>query len=130
MSLTGTLHWYLSELVVSIHAEGGDDDEFSVQFEMHLIQAESAAHAYEKAMRIGSLKQKSYLRRDGALVEIQFRGLNELARIDEAIEDGARILIHTQHGWTAEQVSDCVTPRERLRAIESEGIAGGGDTIQ
>jgi hypothetical protein len=120
--------YYLAELVVAIRVEGGDD--CSVQFEMHLIEAESAPNAYDKAMRIGHLKQRTYLRSDGALIEFQFRGLNELARIDESLQDGARILVRTQHDWTDEQIADCVTPREKLRAIQEEGIAGGGDTIQ
>lgn len=124
------LRWYLADLVTEIKVEG--DEHSVVHFDLHLVRAENAAEAYEKALRIGGGKSKQYLRNDGNLTSFIFRGLNDLVVVDEEFADGARILFRSQSDVTQDEIQYVVTPREYLRAMQAEGFAfhDGGNTIQ
>jgi hypothetical protein len=124
------LIWYLADLVIEVRVEG--EARSVVHFDLHVIRAENAAVAYDKALRIGGGKTKQYLRNDGNLLSFIFRGLNDLVAMDEEFADGARILFRSQADVDEEEIQRVVTPRDYLRAMQSEGLAfhDGGSTIQ
>jgi hypothetical protein len=122
------LRWYLADLVTEIRVEGAESS--VVHFDLHLVRAQNAAEAYDKALRIGGGKAKQYLRNDGNLMSFIFRGLNDLVAVDEEFADGARILFRSQSGAGEEDIRNMVTPREYLRAMQAEGLHEGSETIQ
>lgn len=119
------MNWYLADVVTEVKTEG--EAASVVHFDLHLIRAESAAEAYEKALRIGGEKTRQYLRLDGKVLEFIFRGLNDLVAVDEDFTDGARLLFRTQPEMTDDEIRQVVTPREYLRAIQAE--EPGSDVI-
>ncbi|MBL8237613.1 MAG: DUF4288 domain-containing protein [Bryobacterales bacterium] len=124
------LTWYLADLVTEVRVEG--EARSVVHFDLHLVRAENAVAAYDKALRIGGGKTKQYLRTDGNLISFVFRGLNDLVTVDEEFVDGARILFRSQAEVDEEEIQRVVTPRDYLRAMQAEGLAfhDGGSTIQ
>lgn len=122
------LIWYLADLVTEVRVEG--EERSVVHFDLHLVQAANAAEAYDKALRIGGGKSKQYLRNDGNLMSFIFRGLNDLVAMDGEFADGERILFRSQPEMTEEEIQHVVTPRDYLRAVQSEGLDEGTGTIQ
>ncbi|MBI2688608.1 MAG: DUF4288 domain-containing protein [Acidobacteria bacterium] len=123
------LTWYLADLVTEVRVEGTEKS--VVHFDLHLVRAQNAAEAYDKALRIGGAKAKQYLRPgDGNLMSFIFRGLNDLVGVDEELADGARILFRSQPEMSEEEIQHVVIPRDFLRAVQAEGLDEGTGTIQ
>ena len=120
--------WYLADLVIEVRVEGRERS--VVHFDLHVVRAENAAEAYDKALRIGGGKAKQYLGADGSHISFIFRGLNDLCAMDEDFEDGARILFRSQPEMSEEEIQHVVTPRDYLRALQAEGLDERSGTIQ
>lgn len=123
------MKWFLADLVTEVRVESAERSR--VEFELHLVRADSAAEAYEKALRLGARKATQYLRGDGLAVEHVFRGLNDLVAFEGAFRDGARLLERAQSEMAEEEIRQVVTPRDDLRALRAETPDDAGrETIQ
>jgi hypothetical protein len=81
--------WYLAELVIEYTVDG--DPRNVVHVNMHLVEADSPEHAYEKAMALGRASEQGYANSAGREVRVVFRGLQNLDVIHDPLEDGAEL---------------------------------------
>lgn len=104
--------WYLAEIILELVIEG--EPRNLVQFNTHLVEADSPDQAYEKTLALGSRAEHEYPNTDGKLVRVVFRGLRELNVIHDALEDGAELAYSETAGVPEEQLCGWITPKEQL----------------
>ncbi|MEO6811834.1 MAG: DUF4288 domain-containing protein, partial [Isosphaeraceae bacterium] len=92
--------WYLADIVLEHMIE--DDSRNVVHVNTHLVEAESANQAYEKAVALGRNSEQGYINTAGKWVRVVFRGLRELNVIHDSIEDGAELTYSESVGVTEE----------------------------
>jgi Domain of unknown function (DUF4288) len=124
--------WYIAQVVLEITVE--NESQNVVHINYLLVQAESPEHAYEKALRLGSEHETTYLNEDKQRVTIAFRGLRNLTVIYEPFEQGAEILYEEKVDVSPEELHLLVRPKDSLgifRPIErSPGPKYGSEEIR
>ena len=117
--------WYLAELVMEITV--ADDPRNVIHRNMTLISAQSADEAYDKSLTIGHAGETSYLNPAGKSVSICFRGIADIDRIYDELEDGAELTFHASVGVPEDDVKAMLHPRDRLTAFLHPQRAAGPD---
>lgn len=82
--------WWLADIVLEIRVDGEAGS--LVHYNLTLLRADSAEHAYSKALARGAESAGTYTNTDGKQVHVLFRGLRDLFVIYEDLEDGAELL--------------------------------------
>jgi hypothetical protein len=86
----------IAQLVLEITVE--DEVRNVVHIDYLLVRADSPEEAYEKAQRLGSEHETTYLNKDNKEVRIRFRGLRNLNVIYDDLEHGADLLYEEKLG--------------------------------
>ena len=88
--------WYIAEIVLEIVVE--QEAMNVVHTNLVLVQAESAERAYEKAMQCGKDGESTYANPQGKSVTLRFRGLRNLLKVYDPLEDGAELFYEERVG--------------------------------
>ena len=112
---------YLADVVLEHTVEG--DSRNVVHINIHLIEAESPARAYEKACALGRDSEQVYANSDGKGVRVLFRGLRDLNVIHDALEDGAELTFERFESVPEGKLAGWVSSKESL-AIFRERESG------
>lgn len=119
------VRWYLADLIMEIVIAASPQN--VVHINTILIRAESADHAYAKALAYGAESQLTYTNTEGNLVTIQFRGLRDMNEIMDTLEDGAELMFEERTGLTDAEIVRLITPKEHL-TIFAAGTPTEGST--
>ncbi len=85
---------------------------------LFLIRAESADHAYEKAILLGRDSEASYTNPRGRDVTQRFRGVSKLdGLIDGDPDDGAELSFEEFRDVSPTEISNWIPSKENLRAF-------------
>jgi Domain of unknown function (DUF4288) len=104
--------WYLADIVLEHLIEG--DPRNVVHVNTHLVEADSPAEAYEKAVALSHGSELEYLNTESRGVRVVFRGLRGLDAIHDPLEDGAELAYSESVGVSEEELSRWLVPRECL----------------
>ena len=104
--------WYLADIVLEFTIEG--DHRNVVHVNTHLIEADSPEQAYQKALERGREATHEYPNTEGNLVRVAFRGLRNLAVIDDDLEDGAELFYEESLDISEEELKEWVSSKEEL----------------
>lgn len=104
--------WYLADVVLEHIIE--DDPRNVVHINTHLIEADSPAQAYKKAIALGRRARSSYVNTEGKQVRVIFRGLQQLNVIHEPLEDGSELTYHERVNVSEKRLKGMITPRSKL----------------
>jgi hypothetical protein len=104
--------WYIAEVILEFVIER--DSRNVVHTTTHLIEADSPALAYRKAVALGKQARLRYVNTDGKRVHIRYRGLRELNVIHENLEDGAELCFEEMVGLAESKLRRWITPKRAL----------------
>ena len=113
------MEWFLAELIQQF--EYANEDKRDVWVNTILVRANSPEEAYEKALKFGEAYNETYINTDNVEVTVTFRGLRDLYLIYEELQDGAEIIYEELEDISESEISEMVTPREQLAAIQAHG---------
>lgn len=108
--------WFFADLVLEIRVEG--EERNVVHINTHLLRAQCAEEAFNKARIIGVGHEDEYENSTGQKVVVRFRGLGELLPIYEELEDGAEIWFKERVGLTDAEVAALVQNRRNLSVFK------------
>jgi hypothetical protein len=106
------IQWYVADVVLEVRVSGASDRRAWVN--TYLIQAATPDEAFEKAQRIGSDSESSYVNAEGVEVTHTFRGNGDLQVVLGPLEDGAEIGWSEYSDMTPDDVADLVIPKDDL----------------
>jgi hypothetical protein len=104
--------WYVADLVFEFTIEG--DARNVVHVNTHLIKAHSPDQAHQKANDLGAAGEHAYANTQGKAVRKTFRGLRDLAAIDDELEDGVELFFEEKVAITEDELRQWIRPREEL----------------
>lgn len=116
-------NWYIAEIIEKCEPldrnEKQDLRRVTTWGNHHLIKANSAEKAYEKAIKIGKEAEYQFTNTDKVEMEWIFVGIAELVPIHEDIEDGAEIM-WTDYGFISERKTKrfALTKEEILKSLK------------
>jgi hypothetical protein len=110
---TGSLAWYMAELVVRIMVEG--EDHVVIHRNFVLLKAPNDEAAHRRADELGRDYETTYANPVGAKVELVFDGIAELLPVYEDLEDGAEV-------WYTEKVVPASTVRVDIPKKNELGV--------
>jgi catechol 2,3-dioxygenase-like lactoylglutathione lyase family enzyme len=113
------VNWYLTDLVVQLAVE--DDPRGVVHINTCLVEAASAAEAYDKALELGREQEHEYPNPSGRRVRVRFLGLRELVEVFEPLEDGAELTFQERIGLSDLEARRLVARRDQL-GVFREGV--------
>jgi hypothetical protein len=109
--------WYIAQLVLEITVEGESQNVVHVNY--LLVRADSPEEAYEKALRLGSEHETTYLNQQGKRVQIVFRGLHNLTAVYEPLENGSELWYEETVGVSQKNLDSLVACKESLGVFRS-----------
>lgn len=100
------MQWYLAKIVFRIVCGDGDH---SPQFDeqLRLIDAADAEQAFEKARKLGSLEQDSFMNQSSQLVQWQFINIAELKKL-ASLTDGMELYSRVQEEENAKNYMNII----------------------
>lgn len=102
--------WFVADLVVRITV----GRQVVVHVNTVLVQAMSAANAYDRARELGRAYATSYVNTDGQRVVVRFVGLLGLNVVHDPLEHGAELLYDEHVGLSARKIRKLITPKRKL----------------
>src|SRR5258706_13878706 len=109
--------WYLSyEILYYELTPPSAQERYTVWENLVLIKADSPEEAYEKAMKHGSLSE-GQVKRGDQTAACRFKGLKNLIKIYEEIEDGAQ-LEWKEYEMSKEKLEWIIPKKEELHAFQ------------
>jgi hypothetical protein len=120
--MTSGVQWFIAILVQELRVieTGGN----VVWRNFHLIRADDAEAAYQKANQLGEDLRHEYQNSENQTVRSLFRGVAELLPIYEDLADGAEILFESRENLTEEQIWKMIRDKEALGAFQPRDPAG------
>lgn len=104
--------WYLAELIEEFRVEKQPTSLVHVNWV--LVRADDDEAAYNKALEFGRKLDDQYQNTDGDLVIVTFRGLRNLNKIHEDLEDGAEITFELYEDIDRKDVEKMIAPKDQL----------------
>ncbi len=108
--------WFLADLVMRFTVENAT----TVHVNLHLIRADSADEAYEKALALGEAGDDEYTNPDGKRVRAKFLGVACLNLIHEPLDDGSELAFTERTDLDDAAIARLIPPREKLAAYAIE----------
>ena len=117
--------WYVAQIVVEFTVAG--DPRNAVHINYLLVRADSPSEAYEKALRLGSDHETTYLNPDMKQVKARFHGLRDLNVVYEDLAHGAELLYEEKVALNQEEIGQLVRPIESLAVFKGIQKSEGPD---
>jgi len=117
--------WYVAVLVLEIRVEG--EGENVVHKNLILLRGDDPEDAYGRAHEIGKNSECSYRNPHGRLVQIRFRGLNDLNVVYDKLEDGAELKYEELIGVPEEEVQALLRAKHDLPVFRPMTRSKGPD---
>jgi uncharacterized protein DUF4288 len=112
---TQNVEWFVAEIVMEITIAGTARN--VVHRNLVLLRADSAAQAYDKAIRLGHESETSYQNPEGRLVTHRFAGLSKLEEVPWGLEDGSELTFDESVGVPQEEIESWLRPKGELAAF-------------
>jgi len=104
--------WYIAELIEEFRVEKQTTSLVHVNWV--LIRAVDDEGAYKKALELGRKLNNQYHNTEGELVRVTFRGLRNLNKIHEDLEDGAEITYELYEDINSKAVEKMIVDKQQL----------------